>query len=427
MTPSRSGPTSGSLPWRAISLMRPASSSTFCACPTMRSPAGVVVTSLVRRSKICVPSSSSSFLIATDSVGWLTKQASAARPKWRSRATATMYLSSVRVMPANRNCASCRKKVVPSFVPAPHVFAGGLLILREQRLGGLTGLLDESCVAPEVREAQQRYAGLACAEELAGSAHHKVAPRHLETIAGLVYDFQALARGFGQRLFEEQDAVALLRATADAAPQLMELCEAEALGVLDDHQGRVGNVDPDLDHRRGHQHVDLPGNKILHHAGFLRSCELAVQQPDTQPGQQFVDVHMRFGRRGGLDRIACLDQWTNPVGLASGRDVRTDAIDDFLAPPRGHQLRDDRPSAGRQLVDDGNIEIGEIAHRERARYRRGRQHQHVRRQLLPGIAQREPLGNAEAMLLIDDGETQPLEADGLLDQGVRSDHQLGGA
>src|SRR3546814_8007579 len=36
--------------------------------------------------------------MATDSVGWLTKQASAARPKCRSRATATMYLSSVRVM-----------------------------------------------------------------------------------------------------------------------------------------------------------------------------------------------------------------------------------------------------------------------------------------------------------------------------------------
>jgi hypothetical protein len=29
---------------------------------------------------------------------WLTKQPSAARPKWRSRATATMYFNSVKVM-----------------------------------------------------------------------------------------------------------------------------------------------------------------------------------------------------------------------------------------------------------------------------------------------------------------------------------------
>jgi hypothetical protein len=42
------------------------------------------------RSKSFTSSSSSSFLIATLSVGCETKQASAARPKWRSRATATM-------------------------------------------------------------------------------------------------------------------------------------------------------------------------------------------------------------------------------------------------------------------------------------------------------------------------------------------------
>jgi len=36
------------------------------------------------------PSSSSSFLTATESVGWETKQASAAWPKCRSRATATL-------------------------------------------------------------------------------------------------------------------------------------------------------------------------------------------------------------------------------------------------------------------------------------------------------------------------------------------------
>src|SRR5580704_4252185 len=59
---------------------------------------GVTLTSLVPRSKICTFSSSSSFLIATDSVGWLTKHASAARPKCRSRATATMYFNSVSVI-----------------------------------------------------------------------------------------------------------------------------------------------------------------------------------------------------------------------------------------------------------------------------------------------------------------------------------------
>src|SRR5690625_382651 len=44
------------------------------------------------------PSTSSSLRMATDSVGWLTKQASAARPKWRSLATATTYFNSVKVI-----------------------------------------------------------------------------------------------------------------------------------------------------------------------------------------------------------------------------------------------------------------------------------------------------------------------------------------
>ena len=39
----------------------------------MRSPTGVTVTSLLPRSNSGVPSSSSSFWIATDSAGWLTK------------------------------------------------------------------------------------------------------------------------------------------------------------------------------------------------------------------------------------------------------------------------------------------------------------------------------------------------------------------
>lgn len=98
ITPTRNGPASGSCPWRAISLMLALSSSTFWAWATMRWPMGVTPTSAPPRSNSVTPSSSSSLRIATDSVGWLTKQASAARPKWRSRATATMYFSSVRVM-----------------------------------------------------------------------------------------------------------------------------------------------------------------------------------------------------------------------------------------------------------------------------------------------------------------------------------------
>jgi len=70
--------------------MRADSSSTRCACSTIFCPAGVTATSAEPRSKSVTPSSSSSFFTATESVGCDTKQVSAALPKWRSRATATM-------------------------------------------------------------------------------------------------------------------------------------------------------------------------------------------------------------------------------------------------------------------------------------------------------------------------------------------------
>ena len=48
----------------------------------------------------------------------------------------------------------------------------------------------------------------------------------------------------------------------DAAAQLVELGEAEALGALDDDQRRVGHVDPDLDHRRRDQHAELAATRM---------------------------------------------------------------------------------------------------------------------------------------------------------------------
>ena len=52
MTPSASGPLSGSLPRLAISLIRAACSITACAWRTISSPIGVTLTSLAPRSKM---------------------------------------------------------------------------------------------------------------------------------------------------------------------------------------------------------------------------------------------------------------------------------------------------------------------------------------------------------------------------------------
>ena len=55
----------------------------------------------------------------------------------------------------------------------------------------------------------------------------------------------------------DEQAVRLLGAAADAAAQLVQLREPEAVGLLDDHHRRVRDVDADLDHRRRDEHVEL--------------------------------------------------------------------------------------------------------------------------------------------------------------------------
>src|SRR3954469_20884686 len=190
MTPSLSGPASGSLPRLAISLIAAACSSTLCACRTISSPRGVTATSLALRSNSLTSSSSSSFLIATESVGCDTKHASAARPKCFSRARATMYLSSVSVMAAPSHSRPIQDGLGLEVVRAPaqparHVAFGERGVAIQHGGRHFARPLQQGRVGLQVREAQQRRARLACPEEFAGAADLQVPPRDLEAVAGL--------------------------------------------------------------------------------------------------------------------------------------------------------------------------------------------------------------------------------------------------
>jgi hypothetical protein len=102
----------------------------------------------------------------------------------------------------------------------------------EHRLGDGACGLEQVRVASEVGEAQQRRPALARAEVLARAAQHEILVRDAETVRVLEDDAQARARGLRQRVLVEQDARALGRPAPDAAAQLVELRQPEALGVL---------------------------------------------------------------------------------------------------------------------------------------------------------------------------------------------------
>src|SRR5258705_13116986 len=107
--------------------------------------------------------------------------------------------------------------------------------------------LHDVAVPHQVARAQLRQPRLPRAEEVARPAQLEVALRDRKAVAGRGQRLQPLSRVIGPRRLIHQEAVRLPFASSDAAAQLMQLRQAESLGVLYDHDRRVRHVDADLD------------------------------------------------------------------------------------------------------------------------------------------------------------------------------------
>src|SRR5688572_31912524 len=134
---------------------------------------------------------------------------------------------------------SCRRVSDARTEPTLDMRARRLRIRVDQICGGAARRFDQLGVALEIGEAQQRQPALALSEVLPGSAQLEVAARDLEAVGRLVDDFEARARGRRKLAAIQQDAGALPRPAPDAAAQLVQLGEPEALRALDDHQRSV--------------------------------------------------------------------------------------------------------------------------------------------------------------------------------------------
>jgi hypothetical protein len=62
----------------------------------------------------------------------------------------------------------------------------------------------------------------------------------------------------------EKDAARCAVASADAAPELVQLRKPETFGVLDDHDRRVRHVDTDFDHSGCDEKAGLTGLEGAH-------------------------------------------------------------------------------------------------------------------------------------------------------------------
>ena len=288
----------------------------------------------------------------------------------------------------------------------PRVVAGGL-----QQLG----------MGGEVGQPHVGQAALARAQKLAGAAQAEILLGDAKAVLGLAHDGEPRLGGLAERLGVEQQAGRLGGAAADPAAQLVELGQAEALGMLDHHHRRRRHVDADLDHRGGDQDRQAAVGERRHRRLALGALQASVQQADlagkarAQLAEALLDI-------GEVDFLRFLDQRAHPVDAPARRDLPADAVDHLADALQRNGAGVDRLPAGRLLGELGDVEVAVGREHQRARDGRGGHDQKI-----DGMAlgrQRHALVHAEAMLLVDHGQGEVGELDVLLHQRMRADHEM---
>ena len=173
-----------------------------------------------------------------------------------------------------------------------------------------------SHVRLEIAELQRRQSALRRAEQIARPALIPVRFRHFEAVARLLQHRQ-LRRRFRRFLVAQQDAIRLVLAAPDAAAQLMQLREPEALRVLDQHDGCIRHIDADFDHRRADERARFAAAEALHDRLLLRRRNAPVQQLATKRTQPLAPTLELRGGRFDVELLALVDQRIDHVSLSS--------------------------------------------------------------------------------------------------------------
>ena len=230
--------------------------------------------------------------------------------------------------------------------------------------------LDEADVG-EVFHGDVGEAGLARSEERARTAE-------LEVLFGDIEAARVLGEGLeppvllASEFSREEEAVGLVFAAADASAELVELGEAEPVGVLDHHDARIRDVDADLDDRGGDEDVMPPFTEVVHDRFLLLGLEAAVEETERAVGEDILrEACVLGGRRlHVLERLGFLDEGEDDERLPALRDFRADETVDLVAVRvRRGDLGDDGLAVLRHVGEEGEVETSEVGEGERARDR----------------------------------------------------------
>ena len=200
--------------------------------------------------------------------------------------------------------------------------------------------------------------------------------------------------------------------------------KAEPLGILDHHDGGLRDIDADFHHRRRHQQLNLARGELRHDAILLRALHLAMDQADplAEAPLQRLEALGRVGKMGVILRVGFFHQRADPVSALACVERPREAVHDLSDAALGYGAGVDRLAARGLLAQFGNVHVAKVSEHQRARDRRGAQHQHVHR--IAFLGQRKAFAHAEAVLFVDDGQRERLEHHIVLDQRMGADQKI---
>ena len=194
----------------------------------------------------------------------------------------------------------------------------------------------------------------------------------------------------------------------------MQLAQPHVVRVLDDQRIDVGDVDSGLDNGGADQHVDLTLGHTGHHVAELALGHLAVGRLDGNVlAQQVTETG-----GGGIDAVHPIVQ---VIHLSAPAQLPADGIRQKAPVVLQHIGLDALAVLGR-LLDGAHVADAGHGHVQRPGNRRSREGQGVH--LSGHLTQTLLVGDAEALLLVDDEQTQVFELHALAQQLMGADKQV---
>ena len=203
----------------------------------------------------------------------------------------------------------------------------------------------------------------------------------------------------------------------------MQLGEPEALCVEYHHDRGVGHVDAHFYHRGGHQYLCLLVQEALHFGFLVAGFHLAVYLAQAEFCEHLLQGLVAVFQVFQVALLAFLDQGKHDVDLSAGSYLAPYALIEGAELLVVVVLGRHGFAARGQFVDHAHVEVAVDGHGESARYGGGCHHENMGRPLAFG-PQARPLFYTEAVLLVDDGQSEPFKLHVVFYEGMGAHQYL---